>query len=158
MPKLTIGDPAPDFMLEGTEGTFTLSEHRGETVVLLFYPGDDTTVCTKQFCAYRDAEEDLAQLPATFVGISTQGMESKRAFKSKYGLTTPLLADPGGTVARAYGVYASPLGIARRAVIIVDPEGRVAHQHRNFMSLSFDSVSEIRDALEQVQGTAAAHS
>ena len=96
MSKPDVGDEAPDFTLEGTEGPFTLSEHRGERVVLLFYPGDDTKVCTAQFSAYRDGSEELAELGAVFVGISTQGMESKEAFKAKYGLTMPLLADPGG--------------------------------------------------------------
>ena len=76
MANLDVGDDAPDFTLEGTDGTFTLSEHRGERVVLLFYPGDNTTVCTKQFCSYRDAAEDMSKLDATFVGISVQGMES----------------------------------------------------------------------------------
>ena len=61
MAKLEVGDDAPDFTLEGTKGDFTLSEHRGERVVLLFYPGDDTTVCTKQFCSYRDATDDVAE-------------------------------------------------------------------------------------------------
>ena len=54
MSAIAIGDPAPDFTLEGTGGPFTLSEHHGEIVVLLFYPGDETMVCTKQFCSYRD--------------------------------------------------------------------------------------------------------
>lgn len=156
MSKLNLGDPAPDFTLEGTEGSFTLSEHRGQTVVLLFYPGDDTTVCTKQFCSYRDAQAEVSGLDALMVGISTQGMESKQAFKSKYGLTTPLLADPGGKVSKAYGVYAGPLGIAKRTVFIVDGEGRIAYRHGNFMSLTFDSVDEIKTALAQVEaGTAA---
>jgi peroxiredoxin Q/BCP len=154
MAKLNLGDPAPNFTLEGTEGRFTLSEHRGQTVVLLFYPGDDTTVCTKQFCSYRDAQTEVSQLDALMVGISTQGLESKQAFKTKYGLTTPLLADPGGEVAKAYGVHAGPLGIAKRTVFIVDREGRIAYRHGNFMSLTYDSVEDIQAALERV-GTGA---
>ena len=156
MAKLNIGDPAPDFTLEGTAGPFTLSEHRGETVVLLFYPGDDTTVCTKQFCSYRDAQDEVSQLDATLVGISAQDMDSKQAFKAKYGLTTPLLADPGGEVAKAYGVYAGPLKMAKRTVFIIDEQGRIAYKHGNFMSLTFDSVTDIKGALEQVRAQAAA--
>jgi peroxiredoxin Q/BCP len=151
MAKLNLGDPAPDFTLEGTEGAFTLSQHRGELVVLLFYPGDNTTVCTKQFCSYRDAQDEISTLDATLVGISTQDMESKQSFKTKYGLTTPLLADVGGKVAKAYGVHAGPLGIAKRTVFIVDPEGRIAYRHGNFMSLSFDSVDDIKTALDQAR-------
>jgi len=145
-----VGDIAPDFTLGGTEGPFTLSDHRGQRVVLLFYPGDDTTVCTKQFCAYRDASEDMAALDAVFVGISTQGMDSKGSFKAKYGLTTPLLADPDGTVSKAYGVHSNKFGVAKRAVFIVDPEGSIAHRHENFMSMTFDDVGELREALEGV--------
>jgi peroxiredoxin Q/BCP len=156
MPNLRVGDPAPDFTLEGTEGSFTLSEHRGSFVVLLFYPGDDTTVCTKQFCSYRDAQAEVSALDATVLGISVQGMESKQAFKAKYGLTTPLLADPGGKVSSAYGVYAKPLKMAKRTVFIIDPAGRIAYRHGNFLSLSFDSADEIRTALDQVRAGAPA--
>ena len=142
-----IGDPAPDFTLQGTHGPFTLSDHRGRRVVLLFYPGDDTTVCTRQFCAYRDAADEIAELGAVFVGISTQDEASKEAFTAKYGLTTPLLADPGGAVAEAYGVYAKRLRMAKRTVVIVDEDGRVAHRHANFASVSFDSVGDLAEAL-----------
>ena len=145
-----VGDSAPDFTLEGTEGSFTLSEHRGQRVALLFYPGDDTTVCTKQFCAYRDAADEMAALDAVFVGISAQGMDSKEAFKSKYGLTTPLLADPGGTVSKAYGVYSNRFKAAKRTVFIIDEEGMIAHRHANTMSLSFDDVDELSDALAKL--------
>jgi thioredoxin-dependent peroxiredoxin len=150
MSKPDVGDEAPDFTLEGTEGPFTLSEHRGERVVLLFYPGDDTTVCTAQFCAYRDGSEELAELGAVFVGISTQGMDSKEAFKAKYGLTTPLLADPEGTVSKAYGVYSNRFGVAKRTVFIVDERGKIAHRHANPMSLTFDDVDELADALAEL--------
>ena len=145
-----VGDSAPDFTLEGTEGAFTLSQHRGQRVVLLFYPGDDTTVCTKQFSAYRDAAEEIAELDAVFVGISVQGMDSKEAFKSKYGLTTPLLADPGGTVSKAYGVYSNRFKVAKRTVFIVDEDGMIAHRHANPMSLTFDDVDELSEALAKL--------
>ncbi len=154
MSELEVGQSAPDFTLEGTEGTFTLTEHRGERIVLLFYPGDDTAVCTKQFCAYRDAGEEMAELGATFVGISTQGMTSKEAFKSKYGLTTQLLADVNGNVARAYGVFAKRFEVARRTVVIVDEDGNVAHIHNNFLSATFDGVEDIRKALDQLPAKA----
>jgi len=150
MSKLNIGDTAPDFTLEGTEGTFTLSEHRGKRVVLLFYPGDDTTVCTKQFCAYRDAAEEMEELDAIVVGISTQGMTSKESFKSKHGLTTPLLADDDGEVSKSYGVYTNRFDMAKRTVFIVDGEGKIAHEHGNFLSLSFDSTDDLKAALETV--------
>ncbi len=145
-----IGDPAPDFTLEGPDGTFTLSEHRGRRVVLLFYPGDDTTVCTKQFCAYRDAADEMAVLDAVFVGISTQDAASKEAFKAKYGLTTPLLADADATVSMAYGVYAKRLKMAKRTVFIIDEDGRIVYRHANFASVTFDSVGDLAAALESL--------
>src|SRR5277367_18335 len=88
-----VGEPAPDFELEGTDGPFRLSEHRGERVVLLFYPGDETLVCTRQFCSYRDDNTRLQALDATIVGISAQDVESHESFIAAHGLTIPLLAD-----------------------------------------------------------------
>ncbi len=154
MAKLSVGDPAPDFTLSGTEGTFTLSEHRGERVVLLFYPGDETSVCTKQMCSYRDRSEELAQLGAKLVGISTKDTASKEAFKANHGLTVPLLADEGGKVAGAYGLLLKPLGMTKRATVIVDEQGRIAHWHQNFLSLTYDSLDDIAEALERVPTTA----
>ena len=83
------GEPAPDFELPGTDGTFKLSDHRGRRVVLLFYPGDNTTVCTKQFCSYRDREDDMSSLAATVVGISPQSVASHEDFIAANGLTVP---------------------------------------------------------------------
>ncbi len=147
MAKPAIGDPAPDFTLDGTDGPFTLSEHLGERVVLLFYPGDDTAVCTRQFCSYRDRAEEVESLDATLVGISTKDAASKEAFKAKHGLTVPLLADEDGSVADAYGVRAR-VGFTKRAVIVVDEQGRIAHRHQNPLSLTYDGVDDIRAALD----------
>jgi hypothetical protein len=88
-----VGEQAPDFELEGTDGPFRLSEHRGERVVLLFYPADESMVCTKQFCSYRDRADDFAALDATVVGISAQDLASHEQFIAKHGLNVPLLAD-----------------------------------------------------------------
>src|SRR3954468_8956010 len=117
-----VGDPAPDFELEGTDGTFRLSDHRGERVVLLFYPGDNTPVCTKQFCSYAARPDDMRDLPATVVGISAQGLESHQDFQSKHDIPVPLLADAEKSVAKSYGVTAPIVG-TRRAVIVVDEDG-----------------------------------
>jgi peroxiredoxin Q/BCP len=141
------GDPAPDFALEGTDGRFTLSEHRGERVVLLFYPGDDTPVCTRQFCAYRDRTDDLVLLDATFVGISSNSLESHRSFTLRNSLTIPLLADEGGAVAKAYGVWRGPLR-TKRAVVIVDEDGIVRHRHDHLFGIDFQDVDELAAALD----------
>ncbi len=141
-----VGEQAPDFELQGTDGPFRLSEHRGERVVLLFYPGDNTPVCTKQFCSYRDRPEALGALGATVVGISAQDVDSHEAFAAKFSLNVPLLADPGGKVASQYSAYGR-LGV-KRAVVIVDEQGVVRHRHDHLLGLDFQSVDEIKAALE----------
>ena len=144
-----VGEQAPDFTLEGTSGPFTLSKHRGEKVVLLFYPGDDTPVCTKQFCSYRDNAEAFGALGATAVGISGKGVESKQAFADKHGLTVPLLADPDHAVSKAYDCWSKLRG-TRRAVVIVDERGVVRHRHDHTLGLDFQTVGEIAEALKRV--------
>src|SRR3954470_6829271 len=144
-----VGDPAPDFALEGTDGRFRLSEHRGERVVLLFYPGDDTPVCTRQFCSYRDRAEDFTALDATVVGISANSLESHRGFTRRNSLTVPLLADEDGSVAKAYGVWRGPLK-TKRAVVIVDEKGIVRHRHDHRLGIDFQDVDELAAALKGI--------
>jgi peroxiredoxin Q/BCP len=148
-----VGDPAPDFTLEGTDGTFTLSHQRGQRVVLLFYPGDNTAVCTRQFCSYRDNAEDFAKLDAVAIGISSQSLESHEGFRDRHGLNVPLLADEDRAVSKSYGVT-GPLGV-RRAVIIVDEEGVVRHRHVHTLGLTFQSVDDIAAALATLPSRAA---
>ncbi len=148
-----VGEPAPDFELDGTDGAFRLSEHRGERVVLLFYPGDNTTVCTKQFCSYRDNAEAFGALDATVVGISSQGLGSHLGFASKHGLNVPLLADEDGAVAKSYGAHA-PLVGTKRAVVIVDEDGIVRHRHDHLLGLDFQTVGDLREALDSLTRTA----
>jgi len=144
-----VGEPAPDFELEGTDGPFRLSDHRGERVILLFYPGDNTPVCTKQFCSYRDRAEDVDGLDAVVVGISAQDLDSHEAFMAKHGLAVPLLADVDCEVAKAYGAHAPVIG-TRRAVVIVDDEGVVRYRHDHRLGLDFQTVDELREALESL--------
>jgi thioredoxin-dependent peroxiredoxin len=141
-----VGDAAPDFELDGTQGRFKLSEHRGERVVLLFYPGDETPVCTKQFCSYRDRADDMSSLNATVVGISGQDVESHRDFTSHHGLTVPLLADPDKSVARRFGVTRPVLG-TQRATFIIDESGVVAWCKIHALGLDYISVDELAQAL-----------
>jgi thioredoxin-dependent peroxiredoxin len=145
-----VGERAPDFELPGTEGTFKLSEHRGERVVLLFYPGDNTTVCTKQFCSYRDRAEDFASLNATVVGISSQSVASHEGFVAKNKLNVPLLADEDKQVAKAYSATMPGVGSTARAVIVVDEQGIVRHRHDHRLGLDFQSVDELKAALDEL--------
>src|SRR3981081_951524 len=146
MPKTpAVGEAAPDFELPGTDGPFRLSEHRGERVVLLFYPGDNTMVCTKQFCSYRDRPDDLAALDATVVGISSQDLASHEAFSQRHSLNVPLLADVDKSVAKAYDAFSPRLG-TKRAVIVIDEQGVVRHRHDHMLGLDYHSVDEPRGA------------
>jgi peroxiredoxin Q/BCP len=141
-----VGDTAPDFELDGTDGRFRLSEHRGHRVVLLFYPGDETPVCTKQFCSYRDRADDMSALDAVVVGISGQDVASHLDFTTHHGLTVPLLADPDKAVARSYGVTRPVLG-TQRATFIVDENGAVAWCKVHALGLDFVGVDELATAL-----------
>jgi thioredoxin-dependent peroxiredoxin len=142
-----VGDQAPDFELPGTSGPFRLSDHRGERVVLLFYPGDNTMVCTKQFCSYRDRADAFAALDATVVGISSQDLDSHKGFIEKNGLTVPLLADVEKAVAKAYGAYSARLG-TKRAVIVIDEQGVVRHRHDHLLGLDYQSVDDLKAVLD----------
>jgi len=148
-----VGDRAPDFTLEGTDGTFRLAEHRGRRVVLLFYPGDDTAVCTRQFCSYRDRADDMSALDAVVVGISHQGLDSHEAFVASHGLTVPLLADVDRSVARAYGVSAPVLG-TRRATFVVDEDGIVRHRVVHTLGLDFQRADDLAEALDALPSRA----
>jgi thioredoxin-dependent peroxiredoxin len=149
-----VGEQAPDFELQGTDGPFKLSEHRGERVVLLFYPGDNTLVCTKQFCSYRDRAEDFAALNATVVGISSQDLASHEEFASKHALNVPLLADVDKHVAREYDAFSSRLGV-KRAVIVIDEHGIVRHRHDHLLGLDYQSVDELKTVLDALPAPAA---
>jgi peroxiredoxin Q/BCP len=140
------GDLAPDFELSGTDGPFRLSEHRGRRVVLLFYPGDDTPVCTRQFCSYRDNEAEIAELDAVVVGISAQDVDSHQSFSARYGLNVPLLADEDGAVAKTYGAWRPVVG-TRRAVFVVDEDGVIRHRHMHALGLDYQDVDDLRAAL-----------
>lgn len=149
MAKLKIGDAAPDFELPGTGGrTYRLADYRGEKLIVAFYPGDFTAVCTRQFCSYRDEGERLDGLGAAMVGISPQSVDSHERFTAEKRLNVPLLADEDRSVARAYGVLAGPL--VRRAIFIVDEEGIVRHRKVTALGLSYESVGDLERALAAI--------
>jgi peroxiredoxin Q/BCP len=147
--KVDVGDAAPDFELPGTGGrTYRLADYRGRKLVLAFYPGDFTAVCTKQFCSYRDQGQRLDQLGAEVLGISAQSVESHERFTEEKRLSVPLLADEDKAVARAYGVLAGPM--VRRAIFVVDEEGIVRHRKVSLTGLSYESVEDLERAVAAV--------
>jgi peroxiredoxin Q/BCP len=145
-----IGDRAPDFTLPGPGGqTVSLSDYAGRPVVLVFYPGDDSPVCTKQLNAYNDGLDEFAALDAQIIGISAQDVASKDAFVAKHGFDFPLLADTDKAVAAAYGTL-GPIGFPRRSTFIVDAEGVVRYAHRAIAGLTYPPVSELISELDQL--------
>ena len=127
-----VGDEAPDFTLESDEGgPVTLSGLRGRKVVLYFYPKDDTPGCTIQACDFRDSLPRFEDVDAVILGVSADDVESHRAFRRKYDLNFPLLADPDGRVSDRYGVWGermvhgAPLMGIERSTFLIDEDGRV---------------------------------
>ena len=149
MASPTVGDTAPDFTLDGTNGAFHLADHRGQTVVLVFYPGDDTKVCTKQLCEYTDRWDDLSGLDATIVGISGKDLASKEQFAEKRGLKVPLLADPDRKVAALYGAKQAVLG-TKRSTFVIDGEGVIRFRHDATLGLTYLSADELRAAIAAI--------
>lgn len=142
-----VGEPAPDFTLPGTGGRdYTLSDYRGRPVVLVFYPGDDTPVCTKQLNSYNDDLGAFDEVGAQVLAISPQDVASHERFATKYGFRFPLLADVGKVVAGAYGTL-GPMGFPRRSVFVIDREGVLRWSHRSIAGLSFRPVDEITAAV-----------
>lgn len=146
-----VGDQAPDFTLPGTgDREYSLSEFLGRPIVLVFYPGDDTPVCTKQLNAYNDDLDQFEALDAQVVGISAQDVDSKEAFSDKHGFEFPLLADTDKAVAAAYGTL-GPIGFPRRSIFIIDREGVIRYAHRAIAGLTFRPVDELIGELEKIR-------
>jgi peroxiredoxin Q/BCP len=162
MAKVDVGDAAPDFELPGSDGKpFKLSEHRGENVVLAFYPGDATTVCTKQFCSYRDNSERIDQLDAEVIGISPQSVDSHERWVEEQELNVPLLADEDLAVSKSYGVtgWLGPLArftelkdapggrYIQRAIFVIDGAGIVRYRHVSRTGSTFQTVDDLEKAV-----------
>jgi peroxiredoxin Q/BCP len=145
-----IGDRAPEFTLPSTgDATVSLSDFAGQPVVLVFYPGDDSPVCTKQLNAYNDGLDQFADLDAQIIGISAQDMASKEAFTAKHGFAFPLLADTDKEVAAAYGTL-GPIGFPRRSTFIIDGDGVIRYAHRAIAGLTYRPVGELIEELDKL--------
>jgi peroxiredoxin Q/BCP len=143
---IKVGQEAPDIRLEADDGTtFDLAELRGQKVLLVFYPGDNTPVCTRQLCDYRDGAESFEGLGVTVVGISKDGPESHLAFKEKHGLPFMLLSDPDLAVAADWGAKGM-LGM-KRATFLVDEQGIVAWEFVESLAVFRRSREELIEAI-----------
>lgn len=146
--SISVGDTAPEFTLPATGGrTVSLSQFRGQPVVVVFYPGDDTPVCTKQLCSYNNELAQFADVGAQVLAISAQDIESHEKFAAKHNFTFPLLSDTDKAVAGSYGTL-GPLGFPRRSVFVVDAQGIVRYAHRAIAGLTFRSVDELVGAVK----------
>ena len=120
------GTAAPGFSAQTDSGkTVSLSDFKGKTVVLYFYPKDDTPGCTTEACAFRDNLPAYDKKNAVILGVSTDDVSSHAAFKSKYKLPFALLADPDRTICRAYDVLKKEGGSAGRRTFVIGPDGRI---------------------------------
>jgi thioredoxin-dependent peroxiredoxin len=143
-----VGDTAPDFTLKGTAGaSYSLRDFRGAPVVLVFYPGDNTPVCTKQLDSYQGDLAGFEAVGAKVFGISPQSVESHDEFSCKRGYEFPLLADTDKKVGESYGVL-GPLGFYRRSVFVVDAAGVIRYVHRAIAGLTFKPSSELIAAVK----------
>jgi peroxiredoxin Q/BCP len=151
MAKVSVDDAAPAFELPGTGArNYKLEDYRGHGVILAFYPGDFTPVCTKQFCSYRDDGDRIEALGVPMLGISPQSVESHERFAAEQGLTVPLLTDAGKRVARRYGIV-GPGGYLRRSIFLVDGEGIVRYRHVALFGLRYQDVSDLERAVESLR-------
>ncbi|MBD2457938.1 peroxiredoxin [Nostoc sp. FACHB-87] len=127
---LAVGTNAPAFTVKDTNGnTVSLSDFAGKTVVLYFYPKDDTPGCTKQACSFRDAQEQYQGKDIVVLGVSADDEVSHQAFTQKFNLNFPLLADTKKTLITAYDVDGG--GYAKRVTYVIDPNGKIVHVDAN---------------------------
>jgi peroxiredoxin Q/BCP len=153
--SVAVGDKAPEFTLAGTDGTpeghrdYSLADYRGEVVVLVFYPGDDTPVCTRQLNTYTEEIGEFESVAARILAISPQSVESHDGFSRKQGgFAFPLLADTDKAVGKAYGIL-GPVGFYRRSIFVVDVSGVLRYTHRAVAGLSYRPTADLIEAVRK---------
>ena len=155
MAGVRTGDAAPDFTLPGTGGReYSLAEFRGKPVVLVFYPGDNTPVCTTQLNAYSSDIDQFAGLGAQVLAVSPQDVASHEEFSCKQGgFGFPLLADCDKSVGKAYSVV-GPLGFYKRSVFVIDGDGVIRYAHRSAHGLTYKKTDELVAAVKAAAAVA----
>ncbi|HER35650.1 MAG: peroxiredoxin [Halothiobacillaceae bacterium] len=148
-PSLAVGDPAPAFTLPDQRSEpHSLSDYRGQWLVLYFYPKDDTPGCTTEACSFRDNINRLIAQDAAVLGVSMDTVESHADFADEHELPFPLLADPEGEVVERYGALSDFLVVtfAKRQTFIIDPEGNIARIYRKV-----DPDEHVKDVLDDLR-------
>ncbi len=156
---VTAGDSAPSFSLpgvhDGQRRTYTLEEFAGRPVALVFYPGDNTPVCTVQLNTYTNDMRQFLALGAQILAVSPESLDSHEDFATKQGgFAFPLLADEDLTLATAYGIL-GPMGYYRRSVFVIAGDGRLAYVHRGFAGATFRRTDELVEAVANAVSAAA---
>ena len=147
------GNAAPDFTLPDSDGeSWRLADHRGKVVVLLFYPGDETPVCTRQMCSVRDRWEDYQATGAEVVGISTNTVESHKSFAENHNLPLRLLADVDRKVADMYGAQSLIPGKVARSVFVINGNGVIRYRDVRPLGLFRPKDDETIKAIQAAQG------
>ena len=147
-----VGAPAPDFTLkDGNGADWRLSANRGKGVVLLFYPGDETPICTRQMCSVRDRWEDYSSTGAEVVGISTDSVESHQKFAEHHELPLRLLSDPAAEVANLYGARSLIPGKVARSVFVIDANGVMRYRDVRPLGLFRPKDDEVIKAINDAR-------
>ena len=146
---LRIGDRAPDFILPSTQGEISLAKQLEKgSVLLVFYPGDDTPVCTRQLCDYRDNLAVFSDLGVDVLAINPQSLDSHESFAAKHDLPFPLVSDGDKTVCRDYDAVGL-LGMTKRSLVVVGRNGRILWR-RTDLPIFRRTADELRTALSDV--------
>ena len=147
-----VGAQAPDLTLRDEEGNdWRLSDRRGKIVVLLFYPGDETPVCTRQMCSVRDRWKDYLATGAEVVGISTDSVDSHRKFAEHHELPLRLLSDRTGEVANLYGARSLIPGKVARSVFVIDAKGIIRYRDVRRVGLIRPKDDAVIGAIHEAQ-------
>ena len=147
-----VGDPAPDFTLkDGSGSDWRLSDKRGQVVVLLFYPGDETPVCTRQMCSVRDRWDDYSATGAEVVGLSTDSVESHQKFAEHHDLPLRLLSDSSQEVANLYGARSLIPGKVARSVFVIDANGVIRYRDVRPLGLFRPKDDEVIKAISEAR-------
>ena len=150
---IPAGIPAPEFQLLDDTGTARrLSDYRGQSVILYFYPEDDTPGCTKEACAFRDDYSAYIKAGVVILGVSPDSPESHAKFKAKFQLPFPLLADPGHHICDLYGVWGAKQFMGKeyegvlRTTFLIGPDGKIVRVFEKVRPS--DHSAELLEALQ----------